>query len=238
MAEQPQQAQAAAAAGETTAVDSLIDSWDLDNEYRDLYRKGIAGIVQKAAGLDLEKVTINKQVVDDFIAEIDQQLSSQINEILHCKPFQQLESSWRSLWYLVDNTEFRQNIRIEMLNASKEDLLEDFQDCKDWQKSGLFKTVYRDQYNTFGGNPYGMMVSNYQFDQRYPEIELLSEISRVSAVAKCPFLCGASPKMFGKNVRLKPIAINARITLLINAYTTVPRNMNPTRCQLHLCIIW
>jgi len=33
-------------------------------------------------------------------------------------------------------------------------LLEDFQDCKDWQKSGLFKTVYRDQYNAFGGNPY------------------------------------------------------------------------------------
>lgn len=198
MAEQPQEAQAAQAASETSAVDSLIDSWDLDNEYRDLYRKGIAGIVQKAAGLDLDKVTVNKQVVDDFIAEIDQQLSAQINEIIHSEPFQKMESSWRSLWYLVDNTDFRQNIRIEMLNASKEDLLEDFQDCKDWQKSGLFKTVYRDQYNTFGGNPYGMMVSNYTFDQRNPEVELLSEISRVSAVAKCPFLCGASSKMFGK----------------------------------------
>ncbi|MHC4608892.1 MAG: type VI secretion system contractile sheath large subunit [Planctomycetota bacterium] len=199
MAEQPQEAQAAeAAAGETTAVDSLIDSWDLDSEYRDLYRKGIAGIVQKAAGLDLKKLTINKQVVDDFIAEIDQQISAQVNEVLHNKDFQKLESSWRSLWYLVDNTEFRQNIRIEMLNASKEDLLEDFQDCKDWQKSGLFKTVYRDQYNTFGGNPYGMMVSNFEFDYRSPEIELLTEISRVSAVAKCPFLASPSSKMFGK----------------------------------------
>ena len=46
MAEQPQQAAAPAQAADTTAVDSLIDSWDLDNEYRDLYRKGIAGIVQ------------------------------------------------------------------------------------------------------------------------------------------------------------------------------------------------
>ena len=46
MAEQPQ---SAAAGGVTTlntsAVDALIDSWDLDSEYRDLYRKGIAGIV-------------------------------------------------------------------------------------------------------------------------------------------------------------------------------------------------
>ena len=198
MAEEPQQAEAAGAAEETTAVDSLIDSWDLDSEYRDLYRKGIAGIVQKASGLDVNKLTINKQVVDDFIAEIDQQISAQVNEVLHNQDFQKLESSWRSLRYLVDNTEFRQNIRIEVLNASKEDLLEDFQDCKDWQKSGLFKTVYRDQYNTFGGNPYGMMVSNYEFDYRSPEIELLTEISRVSAVAKCPFLASPSAKMFGK----------------------------------------
>lgn len=198
MAEQPQEAAQAAEAAETGAVDALIDSWDLDNEYRDLYRKGIAGIVQKAAGLDLEKLTINKQVVDDFIAEIDQQISAQVNAILHDDQFQKLESSWRSLWYLVDNTEFRQNIRIEVLNASKDDMLEDFQDCKDWQKSGLFKTVYRDQYNTFGGNPYGLMVSNYAFDNRNPECELLSEISRVAAVAKCPFLGAVSPKMFGK----------------------------------------
>jgi len=144
MAEQPQEA-ASAEAAESSAVDSLIESWDLDSEYQDLYRKGIVGIVQKAAGLDVNKLTINKQVVDDFIAEIDQQISAQVNEVLHNEQFQKLESAWRSLWYLVDNTEFRQNIRIEVLNTSKEDLLEDFQDCKDWQKSGLFKTVYRDQ---------------------------------------------------------------------------------------------
>ncbi|MCK4341296.1 MAG: type VI secretion system contractile sheath large subunit [Phycisphaerae bacterium] len=200
MAEQPQEAAAAAGAAETEAVDSLIDSLDLDHEYMDLYRKGLAGLVQKAAGLDLEKVTINKQVVDDFISEIDQQLSAQVNEILHNEQYQKLESAWRSLWYLIDNTEFRQNIRIEMLSTTKEALLEDFQDCKDWQKTGLFKTVYRDQYNTFGGNPYGLMVSNFDFDYRTPDVELMSEISRVSAVAKCPFLGAASPKMFDKNM--------------------------------------
>ena len=200
MADQPQQAQAAgaAAAADTSAVDALIDSLDLDQEYQDLYRKGIAGIIQKAAGLDIAKLAINKQVVDDFISEIDQQISAQVNEILHAPEFQKLESAWRSLWYLVDNTEFRQNIRIEVLNVTKEDLLDDFKDCKDWQKSGLFKTVYRGQYNTFGANPYGLMVGNFEIDYRTPECELLTEIARVSAVSKCPFIAGASPKMFGK----------------------------------------
>lgn len=198
MADAPQAQAAGAAAADTTAVDALIDQLDLDHEYQDLYRKGLAGIVQKAAGFDLNKLTINKQVVDDFIAEIDQQLSAQVNEILHNAEFQKIESAWRGLWYLVDNTEFRQNIRIEVLNASKNDLLEDFQDCKDWQKSGLFKSVYRDQYNTFGGKPYGLMVGNYAFDNRNPEVELMSEIARVAAVAKCPFIGGVDPKMFGK----------------------------------------
>ncbi len=201
MADQPQQAAApaAAAAADTSAVDALIDSLDLDNDYRDVYRKGIAGIVQKASGLDLDKLVINKAVVDDFIAEIDGQLSAQINVILHDSQFQKLESSWRSLKYLVDNTEFRENIRIEVMNVSKQDLLEDFQDAPDWQKSGLFKTVYRDQYNTFGGNPYGMMVSNFEFTNSTPDCELLSEVARVGAVAKCPFLGGVGAQMFGKN---------------------------------------
>jgi type VI secretion system protein ImpC len=199
MSDQPQPAQAApAAATETSAVDALIDSLDLDNEYRDVYRKGIVGIVQKASGLDLDKVTINKAVVDDFIAEIDQQLSAQVNAVLHDSQFQKLESSWRSLKYLVDNTEFRENIRIEVLNTSKQDLLESFQDATDWQKSGLFKTVYRDQYNTFGGNPYGLMVSNFEFDNTTPDVELLNEVARVGAVAKCPFLGGVSSRMLGK----------------------------------------
>jgi type VI secretion system protein ImpC len=76
--------------------------------------------------------------------------------------------------------------------------LEDFQDSPDWQKSGLFKSVYRDQYNTFGGNPFGLMVSNYKFGHGTPDVELLSEISRVGAVAKAPFLGGVDSTMFGK----------------------------------------
>ncbi len=200
MASGPQQAQEGInVTGDTTAADELIKQLDLDTEYQDLYRKGIAGIVQKASGLDLDKLTINKQVVDDFIGEIDQQISAQVNEILHNDEFQKMEAAWRSLWYLVDNTEFRENIRIEVLNTTKEDLLDDFQDCKDWQKSGLFRRVYRDQYNTFGANPYGMMVSNFEFDNRTPDVQLMTELARVGAVAKCPFIGGVNPRMLGKS---------------------------------------
>ena len=39
-----------------------------------------------------------------------------------------LESSRRGLKLLVDRTNFRENIKLELLNASKQDLLDDFED--------------------------------------------------------------------------------------------------------------
>src|SRR6185295_2306996 len=43
--------------------------------------------------------------IEAMIAELDKRLSSQVNAILHHADFQQLESAWRGLHHLVNNTE-------------------------------------------------------------------------------------------------------------------------------------
>ena len=45
-----------------------------------------------------------------IIAEIDQKLSAQLNEIMHHPEFQRLEGTWRGLHYLVDQTETGENV--------------------------------------------------------------------------------------------------------------------------------
>src|ERR1700760_2884244 len=53
-------------------------------------------------------VKYDKNVSKTFeqaIAGIDEQISKQLNQILHHPKFQKLEGSWRGLHYLVDNTE-------------------------------------------------------------------------------------------------------------------------------------
>ena len=81
-------------------------------------------------------------MINARIAQIDHLLSIQLNEILHAEEFQKLEASWRGLKFVIDRVNFRENIKVEMLNVSKEDLLMDFEDSPEIPKSGLYKIVY------------------------------------------------------------------------------------------------
>ncbi|HEX5750985.1 MAG TPA: type VI secretion system contractile sheath large subunit [Archangium sp.] len=140
---------------------------------------------------------VDKELVDALVAEIDQRLSEQLDEILHHPGFQRLESTWRSLKFLIDRVDFRENIRVEVLNVSKEALLEDFQDTPEVVKSGLYRLVYSNEYGAFGGKPYGVVCSWFDFGPGPQDMELLRKCSAVAAMAHVPFLCNASPEFFG-----------------------------------------
>ena len=64
---------------------------------------------------------LDKSLLDYHIARIDEQLSRQLDEILHNEEFQKIESAWRGLKFLVDRTDFRHNVKIEILDVSKKD---------------------------------------------------------------------------------------------------------------------
>ena len=113
-----------------------------EEAYEDAKRGLQAVVAQIVSHKDKADVsTIDKALVDMFIAEIDVKLSAQINEILHHPMFQRLESAWRGLKFLVDRVDFRENTKVELLNCSKEDLLHDFEDTPEIPKSGMYKTV-------------------------------------------------------------------------------------------------
>lgn len=140
---------------------------------------------------------VSNVLIDDMIAEIDNKLSLQLDAIFHHPDFQKLESAWKSLKYLVDHTDFKENIKLELLNVTKDDLLEDFEDATELTKSGLYQKVYSDAFGTHGGKPYGNMVANFEFDHGAQDIKLLQNIASVAAMAHCPFIASAKPKFFG-----------------------------------------
>jgi type VI secretion system protein ImpC len=200
MAEEEKQKESVA---ETQTSTSLVDDilaltkLKTTDEAYSMTRAGLRDFVDQIVKTDVKQARFTQAEVDRMIAEIDQKLSIQVDEILHHKEVQTLESSWRSLKYLVDKTDFRENIKVELLNVSKEALFDDFEDAPEITKSGLYRLAYSAEFGQFGGQPYGMMVGNYEFDASPNDIKLLQHCASVAAMTHAPFIAAASPKFFG-----------------------------------------
>ena len=203
MAEERQTEQAAAAEAQTTEATSLLDDIvtatklkPADEGYA-IAKKGVEALLAQLVEPGRKVDKVSNAVIDEFIAEIDKKLSNQLDAILHHPQVQKLESAWRSLKFLVDKTDFRENIKIEILNATKEELLEDFEDAPEIPKSGLYKTVYTAEYGQFGGQPYGNIIANYDFGPGPQDVKLLQYVAAVSAMSHAPFVAAAGPQFFG-----------------------------------------
>ncbi len=133
---------------------------------------------------------------EKLIADIDDLLSRQIDEILHAPDFQTLEGAWRGVHYLVMNTETSTHLKIRILNATKKELLDDLEHAVEFDQSQLFKKVYEEEYGTFGGNPYSCLIAGYEFTRHPQDILLLEKLSNVAAAAHAPLVAAAHPRMF------------------------------------------
>ncbi len=129
------------------------------------------------------------------IAQIDHLISIQLNEVLHHPNFQKLESAWRGLKYLLDQSETSSNLKIKVLNASKKDLLRDLQRAPEFDQSALFQKIYEDGFGIFGGEPFGAMIGDFEIGKHPEDIEFLEKMSQVAAAAHAPFLTAASPEL-------------------------------------------
>lgn len=145
-------------------------------------------------------VTVSADVtvtIREMISEIDRRLTEQVNHILHHEDFQKLEGAWRGLHHLINNTETDEMLKIRVMNISKRDLHKTLKKYKGtaWDQSPIFKKLYEEEYGQFGGEPYGCLVGDYYFDQSAPDVELLGEMSKVSAAIHAPFISAANPSV-------------------------------------------
>ncbi|OCT21273.1 type VI secretion protein [Pseudomonas putida] len=184
--------------GTTSLLDQIMAETQLvpAQEGYQVAKQGVSVFIAEILKSNDPDQLINKHRVDQMIAEVDRVLSKQMDAILHQPAFQQLESSWRSLKLLVDRTDFRENIKLEVLHVSKEDLLDDFENAADITCSGMYKHVYTAGYGQFGGEPVAAMVGNYNFGPSSPDIKLLSYMASVGAMSHAPFIASPSPEFF------------------------------------------
>jgi type VI secretion system protein ImpC len=165
-------------------------------------KEEVESAVRTLAQQALEKSSlIGSDVVESInamIAQIDKKLSEQVNAIIHQADFQQLESAWRGLHYLVNNTETDEHLKIRVMNISKKDLHKTLKKFKGaaWDQSPVFKKLYEEEFGQLGGEPYGCLVGDYYFDHSAPDVELLGEMAKISAATHAPFISGTASSLF------------------------------------------
>jgi len=202
----PKQEQAAAAAEaevtEGSLLDQIVDEGRFGKETeaqqrgRDMIKMFVKDVLEGAVTFSEDtEAMLNQQ-----IAEIDRLVSAQLNEIMHHEKFQKLEGTWTGLRYLVANTETGSMLKIRVLPLTKKELLRDVtagRAAMGVDRSELFRKVYQEEYNVFGGNPYGALVGDFEFDKTGQDIKLLDAMSKIAAAAHAPFISGTAPEMFG-----------------------------------------
>lgn len=173
----------------------------LNKEFRpksDQARAAVESAVKTLAQQALEhSLTLSNdayRTIQTLIAEIDQKLSQQINQIIHHPDFRQLEGAWRGLSYLVNNTESDEMLKVRFISISKRELGRTLKRYKgvSWDQSPIFKKVYEEEYGQFGGEPFGCLVGDYYFDHSPQDVELLGEMARIGAASHCPFISGTA----------------------------------------------
>ena len=109
----------------------------------------IRSVVESSTSIEkIDRATIEAQV-----AFIDKMISAQLDEIVHSEPFQKLEAQWKQLKFLVDRTNFKKNVKIEILNVSKQEQRKRFLDrlddpSKNW-KFSMADVTERGRWNRY-----------------------------------------------------------------------------------------
>ncbi|QDU41249.1 hypothetical protein Mal4_56140 [Maioricimonas rarisocia] len=141
--------------------------------------------------------------ISRLISQIDRKIADFLDVILHHPQFQELEARWRQLHYLVRDVPRGSNVRIRVLNVSWRELTRDFDRSSAFDSSQLFRKVYSEAFGTAGGQPFGILIGDYQVrpwpsqEHPYSDISTLTAISEVAAAAFSPFITSAHPSLLG-----------------------------------------
>lgn len=195
--------EAAAASGGETMEMSEFESL-LSAEFKpksDAAKSAVENAVKTLAAQALANTSLISDEalnsIEAMIAALDEKLTTQINAVMHNDDFRKLEGTWRGLHHLVNNTETDETLKIRVLNISKKDLGKTIKKFKGtaWDQSPLFKKIYEEEFGSPGGEPYGALMGDFEFDHSGPDVQILQGMAQIAAASHAPFISAAAPTL-------------------------------------------
>lgn len=133
----------------------------------------------------------------------DAALEAAVNAIIHHFRFKHLEASWRGLKVLTDQVTPGAPVKVRVLNVTRGEIERDDAKALDFDQSELFKKVYSQEFDMPGGEPFGLLVGDYELHigandlEHSNDISVLRAIAKVAAAAFAPFVASVGASSFG-----------------------------------------
>jgi type VI secretion system protein ImpC len=140
----------------------------------------------------------NTDQQDAYIASVDDAISTQMRDLLHRPEFQALESAWRSVYRLVNGLETGEELKLYLLDVSRDELEADIAAAGDsLENTGLYRLLVEQGPRMLGGESWSLLAGDYRFGPGLQESGLLAALGAISAHAGGPFIAEASPTILG-----------------------------------------
>ncbi len=128
---------------------------------------------------------------------VDEVISDLMRKILHHPQFQALESAWRGAYFLVRRVETDSQLRIYLLDVSKEELTVNLKANSDLTESQLYQILSRREGKTFGDKSWAVVCGNYTFSLDVDNVATLIRFAKIAADTDTPFISHIKPEIFG-----------------------------------------
>jgi type VI secretion system protein ImpC len=133
----------------------------------------------------------------EVLAIVDKAIGAQMSALLHVPDLQSLEAAWRAVFFLIRRVETGSQLKLFLIDVSKEELAADLGAGADLSDSGLYRRLVEKSVGTPGTEPWTLLVGNYTFGPGRVDAELLGRLAKIAAAAGAPFLAAADSRLVG-----------------------------------------
>ena len=132
-----------------------------------------------------------------LVACVDKAVTEQMRRILHHPGFQALEATWRGVQLLVTHLETDEDLRLAVMDVSKDELAADVLAVDDLQTTAMYDLLVAQTLGTQGSKPWSVLCAGFAFDKTVLDAAVLGRLSKIAHAARAPLVAGASDRVAG-----------------------------------------
>lgn len=133
----------------------------------------------------------------EILSVIDRGIGALMRAVVHNRDFQALEALWRATFLLVRQLETGSQLKLYLIDISKEELAADVKAATDLRDTGMYRLLVEQSVETPGAESWAIIVGNYSFGSRKEDAEVLSRMAAIAHRARAPFLAEGSAHLLG-----------------------------------------